>query len=159
MIESIGVGLSAAVLGLPSATSGGSSPDMVAALDVQRFRSAFMGAQPAGAPAAPELISSPALPASALPAGLAAPAASVPSARSAAQPTIGESILSGLRDVSEDTRVRYTQIAEVLKKPSPSVSDLLGLQFTMIQASLQFELTSKLISKAPQTIDAILKAQ
>jgi type III secretion system YscI/HrpB-like protein len=73
--------------------------------------------------------------------------------------SIGESILSGLRSVSDDTRARYRQIAEVLSDPAPSISDLMSLQFVILQNSLQFELTSKLISKAPQTIDSIVKTQ
>jgi type III secretion system YscI/HrpB-like protein len=35
----------------------------------------------------------------------------------------------------------------------------MSLQFVILQNSLQFDLTSKLISKAPQTIDSIVKTQ
>lgn len=129
----------------------------LSATDIERFRAAMVA--PQTAVAAPELQSPTiraALAAQAGPVeagGATIPAAAVP------VPSIGESILSGLRSVSDDTRARYKQIAEVLSDPAPSISDLMSLQFVILQNSLQFELTSKLISKAPQAIDSIVKTQ
>lgn len=154
MIESLSAGLLGALrTGVSDAPTIGLGP--VASLDVQRFRSAVMGAASAADTAPATLISTSATAAQ----GLAAqPAVSRASPASGA-PTIGESILSGIKSVSEDSRERVKYITDVLNNPSPSVSDLMQLQFTMLQNSLQFELTSKLISKAPQTLDSILKAQ
>jgi len=129
----------------------------LSATDIERFRAAMVA--PQTAVAAPEL-QSPAIRAAI--AAQAAPAdagLSTAAASTAPLPSIGESILSGLRSVSDDTRARYKQIAEVLSDPAPSISDLMSLQFVILQNSLQFELTSKLISKAPQTIDSIVKTQ
>jgi len=129
----------------------------LSASDVERFRAAMIA--PQTAVVAPEL-QSPAIRAVVAPQSV--PVES-PVAVSAGGPppvsSIGESILSGLRSVSDDTRARYRQIAEVLSDPAPSISDLMSLQFVILQNSLQFELTSKLISKAPQTIDSIVKTQ
>jgi hypothetical protein len=128
--------------------------------DVERFRAAMIS--PQGPVAAPEL-QSPLIRDSL--ATARASAGSPPVAPTSlpgsggALPSIGESIISGLRSVSDDTRMRYRQIAEVLSDPAPTISDLMSLQFVILQNSLQFDLTSKLISKAPQSIDSILKTQ
>lgn len=160
MIEQLAAALMPAV-----ATNGpvNDPPVLVAqAGDVERFRAAMIS--PQTAVAAPELQ----LPAvrSALSSGpvdsTAAAAVAPVAARQAGvdeTPSIGQSILTGLRSAADDTRDRYKHIAEVLTNPSPSISDLMALQFVVLQNSLQFELTSKLISKAPQTIDTIVKTQ
>ncbi len=139
----------------------------VAALDVERFRASFVSPQvPVASPqleprVAGASAASGAGVSAAAGSGSSAVAAALPSSYRAAPeaPSIGESILSGLKNVSADTQERYKQITNVLTNPSPTVSELISLQFTLLQNSLQFELTSKLISKAPQTIDAIVKTQ
>jgi hypothetical protein len=95
----------------------------------------------------------------------------VPPASNAAQPTVqapggtgpapslGDTILGTLQDLSADTRQRYAQIGEVLAKPDLNMSDLMSLQFTLLQTSLQFEIASKGISKLAQNIDSVLKTQ
>lgn len=154
MIESLSAGaLGALRTGASDASAVGLGP--VASLDVQRFRSAVMGAASAASTAPATVISSDA----AINQGVASQTAASRSGPVSGEPTIGESILSGIKTVSEDSRERVKYITDVLNNPSPSVSDLMSLQFTMLQNSLQFELTSKLISKAPQTLDSILKAQ
>jgi len=139
----------------------GEQPVLVAqAGDVERFRAAMIAPQTAVPPSELQL---PAVRAALIGAAgdaVASPALS-PANRigSAESPSIGDTILSGLRSAADDTRDRYKQIAEVLSNPSPSISDLMSLQFVILQNSLQFDLTSKLISKAPQTIDSIVKTQ
>ena len=153
MIDSLSAGLLGALRSTVSDPVN-AVPGQVASLDVERFRSAIMGSSP-GRAAESAVLLGPAQPgANSFP-----PPVASGSATSSAGPSIGESILSGLRSVSDDTRERYKHITDVLSNPSPSVSDLMGLQFTLLQNSLQFELTSKLITKAPQTIDSIIKAQ
>jgi hypothetical protein len=84
---------------------------------------------------------------------LQAPGANGPS------PSLGDTILGTLQDLSADTRQRYAQIGEVLAKPDLNMSDLMSLQFTLLQTSLQFEIASKGISKLAQNIDSVLKTQ
>ncbi len=74
-------------------------------------------------------------------------------------PSLGDTILGTLQDLSADTRQRYAQIGEVLAKPDLNMSDLMSLQFTLLQTSLQFEIASKGISKLAQNIDSVLKTQ
>ena len=158
MIEQLATALSPSAIPVAHTDSIGSAPlAQLSATDVERFRAAMI--TPQTAVAAPEL-QSPAIRA-ALAAQSGAPQPSNGEVATVATPvsSIGESILSGLRSVSDDTRARYRQIAEVLSDPAPSISDLMSLQFVILQNSLQFELTSQLISKAPQTIDSIVKTQ
>jgi hypothetical protein len=158
MIEQLAAALSPSTSAVASADSVGAAPlAQLSATDVERFRAAMIA--PQTEVAAPELQSP------AIRAALSAQSTPVdsPMGAGAGGPppvsSIGESILSGLKSVSDDTRARYRQIAEVLSDPAPSISDLMSLQFVILQNSLQFELTSKLISKAPQTIDSIVKTQ
>jgi type III secretion system YscI/HrpB-like protein len=160
MIDSLATALSAAARATDSgAAPGGIAP--VAALDIESFRSAIVSGGSSSSPPAAATVVAPS-PAKASPVTADYPRGlleTVPPPQGNSGPSIGESILSGLRAVSDDTRDRYNQIAEVLNNPSPSVSELMTLQFTLLQNSLQFDLTSKLISKAPQTVDSIVKAQ
>lgn len=158
MIEQLAAGLPISTAPVSGTDSLGTAPlAQLSATDVERFRAAMIA--PQTAVAAPELQSP------AIRGALAAqpvPVEFAPGLTGAAPApvaSIGESILSGLRSVSDDTRARYRQIADVLSDPAPSISDLMSLQFVILQNSLQFELTSKLISKAPQTIDSIVKTQ
>jgi type III secretion system YscI/HrpB-like protein len=74
-------------------------------------------------------------------------------------PSIGQTILGAMQDLSADTRARFAKAEEVLSKPDLSMSDLLTLQFTLLQTSVQFEIASKGISKMAQNVDSVLKTQ
>ena len=47
----------------------------------------------------------------------------------------------------------------MLSKPDLTMRDLLTLQFTLLQTSVQFEIASKGISKMAQNVDSVLKTQ
>jgi hypothetical protein len=64
-----------------------------------------------------------------------------------------------MQDLSTDTRARFAKAEEVMAKPDLSMSDLLSLQFMLLQTSVQFEIASKGISKFTQNVDSILKTQ
>ncbi len=156
--------------------------------DVERFRAAMMAPQdPAPqatlqpAPLAAEPAPPPPAPAAPLPSPLmvlpsavppAAPAAlalptlpSLPAASSAPvhngtpAGSLGETILNAMNDLSADTRQRFDQVGHLLAKPDLNMSDLMSLQFTLLQTSVQFEIASKGISKVTQNLDSILKTQ
>jgi type III secretion system YscI/HrpB-like protein len=74
-------------------------------------------------------------------------------------PSIGQTILGAMQDLSADTRARFAKAEEVLSKPDLTMSDLLTLQFTLLQTSVQFEIASKGISKMAQNVDSVLKTQ
>lgn len=73
--------------------------------------------------------------------------------------SIGQNILDTMQQLSSDTRARFAKAEEVLSKPEVSMSDLLGLQFTLLQTSVQFEIASKGISKLTQNVESVLKTQ
>ena len=111
--------------------------------DVDRFKAAMMAPQADLVPPA---------------SNAAQPTVQAPGGTGAA-PSLGDTILGTLQDLSADTRQRYAQIGEVLAKPDLNMSDLMSLQFTLLQTSLQFEIASKGISKLAQNIDSVLKTQ
>ena len=118
-------------------------PGPAAASDAERFRS-LMQADPAAtapAPTASDL-------------GQPLAVGKGPEGQS-----IGQTILGAMQDLSADTRARFAKAEEVLSKPDLSMSDLLTLQFTLLQTSVQFEIASKGISKMAQNVDSVLKTQ
>lgn len=131
--------------------SGGTSGTTVQANlnDVERFRAAMVSTQTEAAPAAMEKA------AQAVVAQTVQPAAAQPSGTG--KVTVGETILGTLQDLSTDTRQRFGQVGELLSKPEISMSELMSLQYTLLQTSLQFEIASKGISKLTQNLDSVLK--
>ena len=103
-------------------------------------------------PAAPAALAPPTLPS--LPAASSAPVLNGKPAGS-----LGETILNAMNDLSADTRQRFDQVGQLLAKPDLNMSDLMSLQFTLLQTSVQFEIASKGISKVTQNLDSILKTQ
>jgi hypothetical protein len=74
-------------------------------------------------------------------------------------PSIGQSILTTIQDLSADTRARFAKAEEVLSKPDLTMTDMMSLQVTLLQTSVQFEIASKGITKLAQNVDAVLKTQ
>lgn len=74
-------------------------------------------------------------------------------------PSIGQSILTTIQDLSADTRARFAKAEEVLNKPDLTMTDMMSLQVTLLQTSVQFEIASKGITKLAQNVDAVLKTQ
>jgi type III secretion system YscI/HrpB-like protein len=118
-------------------------PAPAAASDAERFRS-LMQADPAGAAPAPTA------------SDLGQPLAV---GKGPDSPSIGQTVLGAMQDLSADTRARFAKAEEVLSKPDLTMSDLLTLQFTLLQTSVQFEIASKGISKMAQNVDSVLKTQ
>lgn len=129
--------------------------------DVERFRAAMMSSQSAPPAATLEATSTAAANAAATATALPRTELATPGASASAvsKPSLGETILGGMQDLSADTRQRYAQIGEVLAKPNLNMSDLMSLQFSLLQTSLQFEIASKGISKLTQNLDSVLKTQ
>jgi type III secretion protein I len=117
--------------------------------DVERFRSAMMSAQNPTPSATLENTAS----------NLATQQAIEPTAQKTVNEknSLGDAILGTLQDLSTDTQQRYGKVGELLSKPEISMSDLMSLQYTLLQTSVQFEIASKGISKFTQNLDSILK--
>lgn len=133
------------------ASSGTSGTAVQANLnDVERFRAAMVSTQTQTPPATLDQA------AQAVVAQAVQPPAEQP-VGGTGKVTVGETILGTLQDLSADTRQRFGQVGELLSKPEISMSELMSLQYTLLQTSLQFEIASKGISKLTQNLDSVLK--
>jgi type III secretion protein I len=77
-------------------------------------------------------------------------------------PTMGDSILNGLQNMSSQFKQQITQIEaglDSMGSGKASISDLLRLQAGMLQVSVQYELIGKVVSKSTQNLDSLLKLQ
>jgi type III secretion protein I len=77
----------------------------------------------------------------------------------AGSPTIGDAILSGLRGVSMDMGSKWSAVSHALDVPDLHTTDLLRLQLTISQMSVQYDLVGKAISRSTQNIDQLVKLQ
>ena len=156
MIEALAS--SAAQIGADGAATGNKPLAPPNFNDVERFRASMMAPQAAAAEA---VITAPAAtPVAIAPVGptateLARPL--VPAVASDNKASNGDSILGAMQDLSADTKARFAQVGDVLAKPNLTMTDLMSLQFTLLQTSLQFEIVSKGISKSTQNLESILK--
>ena len=76
-----------------------------------------------------------------------------------AKPSLGDSIISGLKSASDDIHAKWAHVTEALAGQEITVTDALRLQMSVMQASVQYELISKGISKTVQNLDQTLKTQ
>jgi len=76
-----------------------------------------------------------------------------------AKPSLGDSIISGLKSASDDIHAKWAHVTEALAGQDLTVTDALRLQMSVMQASVQYELMSKGISKTVQNLDQTLKTQ
>ena len=161
MIES----LSSSLLVAASSTGASPSPSASAtAPDVARFQAALGspdlsvaagGIQTGASPSSTAAASSAAL------AGSEAPPANngAGDTGSPAVRTLGDAILDGLRSSSNEIARNWQTATDVLKKPDPSIADMLRLQMMFAQSTVQYELLGKTISKTAQNIDHVLRTQ
>ena len=110
--------------------------------DVERFRQVLF-APSEGAQPNPSLAISPA----------ASEAVSAP------PKNLGEAIISTLQTASTDMSRNWSTAAQLVAQPNLTMADMLRLQMTVIQSSIQYELLGKAISKSTNNLDQILKTQ
>jgi type III secretion protein I len=132
-----------AVNAIAMSVSGPAAPAAATGLDIDRFREAFSAATPSSQP--PAVATGP----------LPVPAQDKPSAPT----TLGDAILSGLKSASADISRNWTETASAVSNPMITTSEMLRLQVTLIQTSVQYELLGKGISRSTQNLDQILKTQ
>jgi type III secretion protein I len=74
--------------------------------------------------------------------------------------TMGDNILSGMQGLSNDFQQSVKTVSSVLSEGgSMNVTDLLKVQVSMMQISVQYELVGKAISRATQNLDQLVKVQ
>jgi type III secretion protein I len=74
--------------------------------------------------------------------------------------TLGESILSGLQNLSSDFRASWQAVNTALDAgPSMTTSELLKMQMGLTQMSIQYDLVGKAISRSTQNLDQLVKLQ
>lgn len=78
---------------------------------------------------------------------------------SAPPKNLGEAIISTLQTASTDMSRNWSTAAQMVAQPNLTMADMLRLQMTVIQSSIQYELLGKAISKSTNNLDQILKTQ
>ena len=71
----------------------------------------------------------------------------------------GEAILNGVRNLSSDFQSTWQSVAHALDGNQVTMSDMLKLQLTLVQMSVQYEMVGKAISRSTQNIDQLVKMQ
>lgn len=144
MIESVTTLSTALTSAAPMTTAAGS--------DVERFRQALLSS--ASNPTPPALTPAQ-LNASQRPEG----DLNLGPTPSPASNTLGEAILNTLQSASTQMQQSWQQAAEVVAGKDINMADMLQLQMTVVQTSIQYELLGKGISKSTQNLEQILKTQ
>jgi|HubBroStandDraft_6_1064221.scaffolds.fasta_scaffold641401_2 type III secretion protein I len=73
--------------------------------------------------------------------------------------SLGDRILNGLGKLNEDSKAAIDQVEAAGAKVEMNPSDLLKAQYSLMQVSVQQDVTSKVVGKATQTLDTLLKNQ
>lgn len=118
--------------------------------DAERFTQLMQAAPTAAAPA-PE----------ATKASAVAPATPVPTGTDAPVQNVGERILSGMQNISQDMKQQWSVVSQTLQAGGNNLTmqDMLRLQLHLTQASVQYEVLGKAISKSTQNFDQLVRVQ
>ena len=73
--------------------------------------------------------------------------------------TLGDAILGSMRQMSDDFSMRWSQVHEMMQQDVTSMRDLLQMQLSLTQASVQYEVVGKAISKSTQNFDQLVRLQ
>lgn len=73
--------------------------------------------------------------------------------------SLGDVILNTLESSSSQIRSAWTEAGQTFNRSEVLMSDMLRLQMTVLEASIQYDLISKGISKANQSLDQLLRTQ
>lgn len=74
--------------------------------------------------------------------------------------SVGEAILDGVRNLSTDFQASWKTVATTLDGSQPiTMTEMLKLQMTLVQMSIQYEMVGKAISRSTQNIDQLVKMQ
>lgn len=134
-------------------------PDAAA---TERF-TALMQAPAIGAPGKVDSLHAAGIPAAGIPApGIPAPGVHAPDpALPPAPANVGDRILGGMQKVSQEFRDSWTQVSAMLRAGSPALDmqAMLKLQLHLTQASVQYDMLGKAVSRSTQNFDQLVRVQ
>ena len=88
------------------------------------------------------------------------PAASAELALGTGQaPTLGAAILARLQSASADVSKTWQHAATTLASPDLTIGQALEMQMLLLKTTIEFDLSGKLITKAAQNLEQIVKTQ
>jgi hypothetical protein len=88
------------------------------------------------------------------------PAASAELALGSGQaPTLGAAILASLQSASADVSKTWQHAATTLASPDLTIGQALEMQMLLLKTTIEFDLSGKLITKAAQNLEQIVKTQ
>jgi len=75
--------------------------------------------------------------------------------------SVGDQILNGMQNVSDEFRGHWTRVSEMLRAHNPELSmeSMLKLQMHLTQASMQYDMLGKAVSRATQNFDQLVRVQ
>lgn len=95
------------------------------------------------------------------PAAATVPATPVAPAADAPVQNVGDRILSGMQSISQDMKQQWSMVSQTLQDAGNNLTmqDMLRLQLHLTQASVQYEVLGKAISKSTQNFDQLVRVQ
>ena len=90
-----------------------------------------------------------------------APATPVATGADVPVQNVGERILSGMQNISQDMKQKWSVVSQTLQDGGNNLTmqDMLRLQLHLTQASVQYEVLGKAISKSTQNFDQLVRVQ
>lgn len=75
--------------------------------------------------------------------------------------SVGDRILHGMHSASTEMRSAWNHVSDMLNADTPTLSmqEMLSLQLYMTQASMQFEMVGKAVSRSSQNFDQLVRLQ
>ncbi len=145
-------------LTLPQGPLSLASSGLASGSDVERFQLALLSGPSHLAPGAIEAAVSSATQSSLPPPqGVLQPASDA--TPSTGTNNLGDAILQTLQAASTHMQETWAHAAQIVQAPNLQMADVLQLQMSVIQTSIQYELLGKGIGKATQNLEQILKTQ
>ena len=88
-------------------------------------------------------------------------AAGMPTPGATGPASVGDRILNGMQNVSNDFRDTWTRVSDTLRPDSPELDmqAMLSLQLHLTQASVQYDLLGKAVSRSTQNFDQLVRVQ
>jgi type III secretion protein I len=92
-------------------------------------------------------------------AATATPSTSAPAVTGS--PSVGDKIINGMQNVSSEFRETWTRVSDTLRADSPQMGmqEMLSLQLHLTQASVQYDLLGKAVSRSTQNFDQLVRVQ
>ncbi len=75
--------------------------------------------------------------------------------------SVGDKIINGMQNVSNEFRDTWTRVSDTLRadRPEMGMQEMLSLQLHLTQASVQYDLLGKAVSRSTQNFDQLVRVQ